>query len=74
MNNIKYKYFKFKHGRFFRLDESKFDFQILNNDNMWEDDTYIISLFIDPSSDYYEIKDKDIINKLEYFTEKEKTK
>ena len=32
-----YKYFKFIEGRYFRLNEESYKFQILNDDNLWED-------------------------------------
>ena len=71
MNNINYKYFKFNKGRFFRLDEEKYNFQVLKEDNLWEDDDALITLFFDSASDYYEVKDDYLISKLEKYEVKQ---
>ena len=71
MSDIKYRYYKFDCGRFFRLDEENYNFQILKEDNLWEDDDALISLFYDAASNYYEIKDKDLISRLEKYNVKE---
>ena len=67
MNNIKYRYFKFYEGRYFRLDEENYDFQILKDD-MWQDEE-LMSIFIDNIRDYYEIKDENTILMLKSFKE-----
>ena len=73
MNNIKYRYFKFYEGRYFRLDESSYDFQILKDDK-WHDEE-LMSIFINNIRDYYEIKDEKIILSLsEYEEENENIK
>ncbi len=59
-----YKYFKFIEGRYFRLDEENDKFQILNDDNLWEDSYDVESLYDDPAIKYIEITDQDTINKL----------
>ena len=62
-----YKYFKFIEGRYFRLDEESYKFQILNDDNLWEDSYDVESLYEEPAIKYQEITDIEIINKLKTF-------
>ena len=59
-----YKYFKFIEGRYFRLDEENYKFQILNDDNLWEDSYDVESLYVDPAVKYQEITDIETITKL----------
>ncbi len=59
-----YKYFKFIEGRYFRLNEESYKFQILNDDNLWEDNYDVESLYEDPAIKYQEITDRETINKL----------
>ena len=61
----KYKYFKFNEGRYFRLDESKYTFQILNDDNLWQDSDNAERLYDDAATKYEEITDIETIKKLE---------
>ena len=62
-----YKYFKFIEGRYFRLDEESYNFQILNDNNLWEDSYDVESLYEDPAVKYQEITDLEIISKLKSF-------
>ena len=62
-----YKYFKFIEGRYFRLDEENYKFQILNDDNLWEDSYDVESLYVDPAVKYQEITDIETITKLKKY-------
>ena len=68
---IKYKYYKIQDGRYFRIDESYHYFQILNDDNLWENSNLIARVFYDVDTDYYEITDIETIYKLESISEKQ---
>ena len=57
---MNYKYYKFVGGKYFRTSNEE-EFQVVNENNMWEQDDLVFYLFIDPSVDYVEItNDKEL--------------
>lgn len=59
---MNYKYYKFVGGKYFRTNNEE-EFQVVNENNMWEQDDLVFYLFIDPSVDYVEITNE---KELEY--------
>lgn len=59
---MNYKYYKFVGGKYFRTHNEE-EFQVVNENNMWEQDDLVFYLFIDPSVDYVEITNE---KELEY--------
>jgi hypothetical protein len=57
---MEYKYYKIKNGCYFRYNEELNHFEILKND-FWEDDESLMSLYLEPEINYYEITDESII-------------
>ena len=68
MNN--YKYYKINDGYYFRCNQNNTNFQVLKN-NLWEDNNYMYSIFIDPYHDYCEVIDENIIKILSSYPNKE---
>ena len=62
MNN--YKYYKFVGGRYFRVTNDEERFEVINDNNEWEEEDMIYFLYNDLGMDKEEIKDKDELDKL----------
>ena len=52
-----FKYYRFVGGKYFRTRNEE-EFQVVNENDMWEEDDLIFFLFIDPGIHYVEITDK----------------
>ena len=57
-----YKYYRFVGGKYFRTRNEE-EFQVVNEENLWEQDDAVFFLFIDPAIDYVKITDE---KELEY--------
>ena len=64
-----YRYFKLYNGIYFRLDNRTHNFQVLNNEELWEDDNQFRNIFKNQNN-YIEIIDKSIIDILNKFPNK----
>lgn len=69
MNN--YKYYKFVGGRYFRVTIDEERFEVINDNNEWEEDDMIYFLYYDLGMDKEEITDKEELEKLTTFPRKE---
>lgn len=70
MREVKYQYFRFLTGRFFRMNPENYQFEVLNEEMLWEENSDLISIFFDAASEYYLITDPNIIAELESYNRK----